>query len=90
LPLDPRGAFDAQDADVALFETGDEMRDRARAQLHGRQVERHGPIGKEALGTLESGVEVLEPVDDRRLRSEGKRHIGACPKHQRLALANDA
>src|SRR5580704_11934536 len=46
--------------------------------------------GKKTLGLLETGIEVRQPFHDRRPRHDDKARIGARPKHERLALADDA
>jgi hypothetical protein len=43
-------------------------------------------IAEETFGTLKAGVQVGKPIDDRRLWREDERHVGARPKHQRLAF----
>src|SRR5580692_10719289 len=46
--------------------------------------------GKKALGLLETGIEVRQPFHDRRPRHDDEARIGVRPKHERLALADDA
>src|ERR1700731_2212675 len=46
--------------------------------------------GEKALGLLKRGIEVRQPFHDRRPRHDDEARIGARPKHERLALADDA
>src|SRR5262245_56955556 len=82
-------AFDSQHPYVALLEAGDEMRNPVRTEMRRREIECDGMTGKEAFGAIERGVEVHQPVCDRRPRREDEGRIGACPKFQRLTLDDE-
>ena len=68
----------------------DQMGDGGRAQADRRQVERHRAADKEALRSFQRGVELRQPIHDRRLRREHESHVGTRAKHQRLAGGMDA
>src|SRR5262249_31470211 len=82
-------AFNPQHPNFALFEAGNEMRNPVRAEVYGRKIQRNGMTGKEAFGALERGVEVRQPVCDRRPRRKDERRIGARPKFERLTLDDE-
>ena len=90
MPLGRVDTFDAENANVALFEIGDELGDGSRSEVDGRKIERHRLPGEKALGALQGRVEVGEPVREGRLRRDCERRVGARPEHQRLALAKNA
>ena len=83
-------SFDAEDTDVAFGKVRDQVCNGGRAQLHGRQIKCDSMIGKEPVGSREIGVELGEPLDNRRLRREYERHVGSRLEHERLALAGSA
>ena len=71
---------------MALLETGAQMRNAVLAPPTDRQVESDRMAGKKALGTLETGVEIGQPIRDGGARRNDESHIGARPKGEQLAL----
>ena len=88
MPLGWVNPFDAEHPDAALLKIGDKLADGIRAEIYGGQIERDVLACKKAVRTLRTGVEIGEPVHDRRLGCDGEGQVGTRPKHQRMALAN--
>ena len=72
LPLGWVNPFDAEDPDAALLEIGDKLADGIRAEIYGGQIQRDVLARKKAVGTPRTGVEIREPVHDRRLGCDGE------------------
>ena len=71
------GALDPDQADVALLQVVDQRRQVLLAHRQGRQVDHHRSALEEGRRALDLGVELGEPVRDRRFRRQDERHEGA-------------
>jgi hypothetical protein len=70
-------ALDAEDADVALLEAGDEMGDRALAKIDAGKVEHDGLADKEAGRRCQRRIDLGKPIHDRHDGSEYERDVRA-------------
>src|SRR5262245_54973151 len=82
--------LEAENADLALVQVGDEVGDGGGAELRTGKVEHHWAADEEAGRALEPGVEVGEPIEDRRLRREHERQVGVGVKTHRSAGLSSA
>jgi hypothetical protein len=76
--------LDTKDANIPLFEAGDEVRDTGLAKLHGGQIKHHGFADKKARRASKGRVNFLEPARDRDDRAEHKRNVRAAPHANQL------
>jgi hypothetical protein len=76
--------LDTKDANIALFEACDEVRDSGLAKVHGRQVKHHGLADKKAGRPGERCVYFFKPANDRNRRAKHKRNVRATAHSNQL------
>src|SRR6185437_4353356 len=76
--------FDAEHANVALLQAGDEVSDGGFTELHRRQIEDDRPAGEKARRAGQRCIQFLEPADDRHDRRKHERDVGPAAKAYQL------